>query len=93
MPEFNNRLMFDVGVDVWAYRPVPMAAIRAKMASKLPSCECSDGERAAGTSGGYAWDPQDRMVETRMKNLEFLRAAGVSIGEEEENIYGRGILK
>jgi hypothetical protein len=81
MPEWENRLTFDVGVDVWGYAPIPWEVIIEKMARKLPRDKCSDGEKSP--RGVYSQDPDQRVLDTRAKNLELMKEMGIEILHKE----------
>jgi hypothetical protein len=39
LPEIDNMLSFDVGVDCWNFTPVSIEQVAAKMKTKLPVWE------------------------------------------------------
>jgi len=77
LPEFDNMLCFDVGIDVWGYAPVPFEAIdeKMRMIEKLCSGKPIDGEQAA--KGLYSKLPEERVKEVRAKNLSILRKLNI----------------
>lgn len=74
LPEFDNVLAFDVGVDVWGFVPVPWEAIKYKMSLKSRDFTDSEGKG----KGQYSLDPEERRVDTLAKNLEILKKVGFS---------------
>jgi hypothetical protein len=77
LPEWDNRLTFDTGVDVWGYAPVPMEAIVKKMLMKI---EIANGKMSDGESapvGKWNRNPEQRMLDTRAKNLAILKSMGI----------------
>jgi len=83
MPEFDNMLCFDIGVDVWGYSPVPFEAIDEKMRMIEKTCinKTVDGEQAA--KGLYSRLPEERVKEVRSKNLKILRELNIPIFVDE----------
>jgi hypothetical protein len=77
MPEWDNRLTFDVGVDVWGYAPVPWPVIVEKMKRKMEVRECGDGEKRP--IGNYSDSPKQRVIDTRARNLALLDEMGVEV--------------
>jgi calcineurin-like phosphoesterase family protein len=85
MHEFDNILACDAGVDGWGYCCVPWCAIVKKMQLKIDWMKKNgkypvDGENRA--EGQYSRDPEQRVIETRMKNKEIMRSLGYPINEE-----------
>jgi len=85
MPEFDNMLACDVGIDVWGYAPVPWDAFLRKMEIKEEWMKKHgkypvDGESRA--EGQYDMDPEKRVIETRKKNKEIMKSLGYPIIEE-----------
>jgi len=76
MPEWDNRLMFDVGVDVWDYAPIPWEVVIEKMSRKKFK---SFGDGESKPQGTYSLDPDERVEQTRAKNLDLLKEMGVEI--------------
>lgn len=83
MPEFDNMLCFDVGIDVWGYAPVPFEAIDEKMRTIDKACRNNtvDGEQAA--KGLYSKLPEERVKEIRAKNLNILRSLNIPVFVDE----------
>ena len=84
MPEFNNMLSFDVGVDVWGYAPIPWEVVLEKMTQKMEWVRKNgkvfvDGESRA--DGLYDKHPSQRVIDTRMKNKEIMIKMGCAIDE------------
>ena len=84
MPELDILLSFDVGVDVWGYAPIPWEAIqrridekRASMRSKGPA-ENGDGR----PRGSYSSNPDERVIETRARNMAVLKAVGINVKDD-----------
>jgi calcineurin-like phosphoesterase family protein len=84
MPELDILLSFDVGMDVWGYFPIPWEAIqkrieakRIAMGSKGPA-EYGDG-RAKGSNSS---NPDERVLETRARNLAVLASVGITVPPE-----------
>lgn len=78
MPEFDNMLSFDVGVDIWDYRPIPIEVVIKKVDLIRENVEkLVDGETKA--IGTYNKDYEQRMVDLRIKNFEILRSVGVDV--------------
>jgi calcineurin-like phosphoesterase family protein len=85
MPEFNNMLCCDIGVDIWGYSPVPFDAFLKKMQIKEEWIKKNgkypvDGENKA--EGQYDKDPDQRVIEIRKQNKEIMRSLGYPIVEE-----------
>ena len=74
MPEFNNLLSFDVGVDVWGYVPIPWEVIVKKMSLKNP--KIVDGETIGILD--YEPDPNKRAEALRIDNLALLDEMGIT---------------
>jgi calcineurin-like phosphoesterase family protein len=84
MPEFDNMLSCDAGIDVWGYTPVPWCAIVEKMRFKEEWMAKNgkypvDGENRA--EGQYSKDFDQRVIDTRMKNKEIMRSLGYPIND------------
>ena len=84
LPEFDNMLSFDVGVDVWGYGLVPFEVIEKKMQMKIDWMAQNgkysvDGEERA--SGSYDRSPDKRVVDTRLKNKAIMKAMGYPIND------------
>jgi calcineurin-like phosphoesterase family protein len=77
MPEFDNMLACDVGVDVWGYAPVPFDAFLRKMEIK-ENWMAKNGKYAEGQ---YDKDPEARVIETRRKNKAIMKDLGYPINE------------
>lgn len=77
MPEWDNRLTFDVGVDVWGYAPIPWPVIVEKMKRKMAARECGDGEKRP--IGNYSDNPKQRVIDTRVRNLALLDEMGIEV--------------
>lgn len=85
MPEFDNMLAFDGGIDVWGYNVLPWQVLNQKMQNKIDWIKEHgkypiDGETRA--DGQYDMDPEKRVIETRKKNKEIMRKMGYPIIEE-----------
>ena len=86
LPEFDNMFCFDVGVDVWDYSPIPWEAVITKMRmiqDKINQDKGTfvDGESAA--KGLYSQDPEQRVKDTRKKNLQILKDIGINVEYED----------
>jgi len=86
LPEFDNMFCFDVGVDVWDYAPIPWEVIIRKMRIIQDKIEQDkgifvDGESAA--KGLYSQDPEQRVKDTRKKNLQILKDIGINVEYED----------
>jgi len=84
MPEFDNMLACDGGVDVWGFGVLPIEAFFKKMQIKLDWIKehgkyAVDGENRA--EGQYDKDPEQRVIETRIKNKEIMKSLGYPIDE------------
>jgi len=85
MPEFNNVLSCDAGVDIWGYSPVPWCAIVKKMQQKIDWIKENgrypvDGENKA--EGQYSKDFDQRVLDTRAQNKEIIRSLGYPIDDK-----------
>lgn len=85
LPEFNNMMSFDVGVDGFGYSIVPWEVIVEKMNQKINwakenAKKIVDGENKA--DGQYDMDPEKRVIESRKRNKEIVRKMGYPIIEE-----------
>lgn len=84
MPEFNNMLSFDIGVDGFGYAPVPWDVVLEKMTQKINwakenAKKIVDGESRA--DGQYDVDPEKRVIESRRRNKDIVRKMGYPINE------------
>lgn len=82
MPELDSLLSFDIGVDIWGYIPVPWEAVQKKIDIKRSIIQSRlDGyERQDGLpKGTYSPNPAQRVIDTRIRNLEILRSIGITI--------------
>lgn len=84
LPEFNNMLQFDVGIDGWGYAPIPLEVTEKKMQLKLDWIKehgkfAVDGESKA--EGSYDKSPEKRVIETRQKNKEIMKSMGYPIND------------
>jgi len=80
MPEFDNMLAFDVGVDAHDFGPIPMEFIEYKVKTVLEyvknnGIEAMDGEK--GSLKTEFLSPQDRANALRLKNLAMMRKIGI----------------
>ena len=85
MPDFNNVLACDAGVDTWGYSPTPWCAIVKKMQLKIDWIKANgkypvDGESRA--EGQYDKDPNSRVIEIRKANKAIMKSLGYPIIEE-----------
>jgi len=85
LPEFDNMLCGDVGVDGCGYGLWPFEVFLKKMQLKLEWINKNgkipvDGENKA--EGQYSKDPEQRVIETRNKNKEIFKSMGYPINEE-----------
>jgi calcineurin-like phosphoesterase family protein len=85
LPEFDNMLCCDVGVDVWGYSICPWECFLQKMLIKEEWIKKNgkypvDGETKA--EGQYDKDPEVRVLETRAKNKEIIKSLGYPIIDE-----------
>jgi calcineurin-like phosphoesterase family protein len=84
LPEFDNMLSCDVGVDLWGYSPVPWRAVVRKMKMKIEWLKAHGREAVDGESrpeGHYARTPEERVIETRKKNKQIMIDLGYPIDE------------
>ncbi len=93
LPEFDNMFSFDIGVDTWGYTPVPWCAVVEKIRLKKEWIAKHgkypvDGETRA--DGQYDKDPDQRVIETRMKNKEIMRSLGYPI---DDRMWPTEVLK
>jgi calcineurin-like phosphoesterase family protein len=93
MPEFNNVLSCDAGIDGWGYCCVPWCAIKKKMQLKIDWMKENgkypvDGENKA--IGEYDKDPELRVIETRKKNKEIMKSMGYPI---DDRMWPTEVLK
>jgi calcineurin-like phosphoesterase family protein len=82
MPEFDNMFAFDVGVDVWDYAPIPWIVVEEKMKRIREKIEAAGGRHVDGefaAKGIYSKDPEERVIGTRKKNIEILKAVGIEV--------------
>jgi calcineurin-like phosphoesterase family protein len=84
MPEFDNMLSGDVGVDGCGYGLWPWECYLEKMTQKINwakenAKKIVDGEARA--DGQYSKDPEERVIETRKKNKEIFKKMGYPINE------------
>lgn len=85
LPEFNNMLCCDVGVDVWGYSVVPIEVFFEKMKQKEAWMAQNgkypvDGESKA--LGEYDKIPEQRVIDIRLKNKEIMKKMGYSIDDK-----------
>lgn len=85
LPEFNNMLCCDVGVDVWGYTAVPWECFLEKMSQKMEWVRQNgkgfvDGEKKA--DGMYDKDPEQRVLDIRAENKAIMKKMGYPINEE-----------
>jgi calcineurin-like phosphoesterase family protein len=84
MPEFENMLCCDVGIDVWGYAPVPWTAFLYKMQLKIEWSQQHHNEVVDGESraeGVYDKSPEQRVIEIRRKNKALMREMGYPIDD------------
>jgi calcineurin-like phosphoesterase family protein len=82
MPEFDNMFAFDVGIDVWDYAPIPWCVVEEKMKRIQEKIDKAGGRHVDGefaAKGLYSKDPEERVIETRKKNMEILKAVGIEV--------------
>jgi len=84
LPEFDNMLRSDVGVDGWGYGLVPLEVIEKKMDLKIEWMKEHgkypiDGESKA--EGIYSRSPEQRVIDNRLKNKELMKAMGYPIND------------
>jgi calcineurin-like phosphoesterase family protein len=84
MPELDILLSFDVGVDVWGYFPIPWEAIRLRIDQKRASMGAREAsENGDGRArGAYSPDPDERVLESRARNLAVLKAVGIEVPQD-----------
>lgn len=81
MPEFDNWLSFDVGVDVWGYSPLLFDVMLQKVKLiKGKASQHGDGEdKPIGT---FNESPDQRMIDTRLKNRKIVESMGIPTQNE-----------
>lgn len=78
LPEPSDMLSFDVGVDIWDYAPIPWEVVIEKMNRIKENVQkIVDGETVSNEK--FSDDPDERMLRTRRKNYDILKAVGVPI--------------
>ena len=85
IPEFDNMFAFDVGVDVWDYAPIPWDVVVEKMKRIQAKIDAMGGKYVDGefaARGQYSKDPEERVRETRKKNLQILKDMGIQVDYE-----------
>jgi len=85
MPEFDNMLACDGGVDIWGYGVLPIDVFFKKMQMKIDWIKengkyAVDGENRA--EGQYDRNPDQRVIDVRKKNKEIMRSMGYPINEK-----------
>ena len=84
LPEFDNMMSCDIGIDVWGYAPCPWDAFLRKMEIKEEWIKKNgkypvDGESKA--EGMYDKDADVRVIEVRKKNKAIMKDLGYPINE------------
>jgi calcineurin-like phosphoesterase family protein len=85
MPEFDNVLACDTGIDCWGYSAVPWCAIVEKMRRKQEWMAKNgkypvDGENKA--EGQYSKDFDQRVLDIRAQNKEIMKSLGYPIDDK-----------
>lgn len=85
LPEFNNMMAFDGGVDGWGYGVLPWDVIVAKMQLKKDwirenNSTFVDGETKA--DGEYDKSFEQRIIESRKRNKSLMKKMNYVINEE-----------
>jgi calcineurin-like phosphoesterase family protein len=82
LPEWGNKLAFDVGVDVWGYQPVPLEAVVAKMTAKIDALRANNRSAGDGESSMVnktQGDANERVLSIRRGNFEVLKSLGIAV--------------